>query len=217
MNKNQAVWDVHYTRQKSILEIPDENVVRSFQSFITRNQDSRNKLNILDLGCGTGRHINYFNRINFNMNTVAIDYSFNALDLIKNRIIKIQSLATDLPFVSECFDFILSWGVIHYLSQNLIDTYINEVYRVMKPQSTFLLTLRAREDSHLETVVKNGDLKKGESLYFSREEAISLFSMFSKIKYGYIMRMPLEEIKEIQADVEIVGKKVAHHIIEVTK
>ena len=52
---NKEIWNKHYTREKSILTYPDENLVRLLKNYL--NKKNTSELNAVDIGCGSGRHV----------------------------------------------------------------------------------------------------------------------------------------------------------------
>ena len=206
MTLNRNVWDTHYLRDHAQQEYPDENVVRYLKkSFATSPGNSA-----LDLGTGSGRHLpllkQCFHRV------AACDYSLRALQLTAHKKIdhvvlgRTLSVLPDLPFANESFDFVLCWGVIHYLDSLLHEKAFAEIHRILKLNGTVLTTLRSDQDSHLEKQFSKGDLASGRAKLFSKEEALTLTKPFSNTQYGFILRQPLGE-----------STQVAHHILCATK
>ena len=100
----------------------------------------------------------------------------------------------------------ITWGVIHYLSKETTAETISEILRVMRPNAHFIGTLRSKKDTHLKSVLAEGDLKNAKATFYSKKKSIKIFSKFSEVRYGYIMRIPLEN-----------QKVIAHHVIEAIK
>ena len=194
--QNQSVWNKHYRRDQSKLSIPDENVVR----YIRKSNIPEGAV-ILDLGTGSGRHLDFLNENHKNI------YGFDfAREAIVGRPNVIQGDASMLPFQDSCFDFILIWGVLHYLDHNSSAIALEEVRRILKPGAKLFTTLRSDLDTYLEMTLNQGDLDKGCARLFSKEEVSQFFSRFSKITTGFISRTPLGE-----------EALIAHHMIEAIK
>ncbi|MDH5718279.1 MAG: class I SAM-dependent methyltransferase [Spirochaetia bacterium] len=199
-NKNRNVWNSHYTKPEAKLKIPDENVVRYFIKYL-QNKKNEN-LKVLDLGCGSGRHLFYLKEIG--ISAVGLDFSYEALLSLPFK--KILSSVDCIPFADNSFDVVLSWGVLHYLSEENAKKSVIEINRILKKEGSFLLTIRSDKDTHLNNVLKKGALKDGSALLYSKEKAEELLSNFSDIRYGFISRIPLGE-----------NKLIAHHIFEARK
>jgi SAM-dependent methyltransferase len=199
---NQKVWDTHYTRSRSQQQYPDENVVRTLKKLFT--QQTRGAT-ALDLGTGSGRHLQLISE--HYEHVVAADYSRTALsqprtgDDLRLRL-RLQLALPNLPFAGSTFDFILCWGVLHYLPAIDIAPAVAAIRHILKPGSSVFLTLRSDQDTHLAMQTTEGDLQQGTANLFSREQAQSLFHEFKSFQYGFISRQPLGE-----------EYLVAHHMI----
>lgn len=194
---NQSVWDNHYTRDRSRQQFPDENVVRLLRKTFSGERRSI----CLDLGTGSGRHlpllVEHFEKV------VACDFSRESLLITaSNRVTTAQAALPDLPFAAEMFDFILCWGVLHYLDDAALAPAIARIREVLKPGAGVFLTLRSDQDTHLAMQLKRGDLAGGHAKLYSKEEALSLFPAYTSVDYGFIARQPLGE-----------AGLVAHHML----
>lgn len=192
---NQQVWDRHYTRDKARQSYPDENVVRFVKKFAGAGQFA------LDLGSGSGRHLpllaEHFSH------AVACDFSRESLKPYSGKNgATVQCALPQLPFADAQFDFILCWGVLHYLPEAVMGAAVAEIRRCLKPGGRVFLTLRSDSDTHLSGQLAKGDLADGHALLLSKEQALALFADFSRSEYGFILRQPLGETTV-----------VAHHMI----
>jgi len=99
---------------------------------------------ILDAGCGPGILLDYINR--FRVNYFGLDISKEMLKIAQSHSSQgnmnaqkyfLRGDLEALPFKSNSFDVVLSFGVIEYL--NCDDDLLKEFYRVLKPEG-YLLT-----------------------------------------------------------------------------
>lgn len=196
---NKDIWEKHYAREKSKLQFPDENVVR----YLAKNFSAENSERVtLDLGCGSGRHLSLLR--SFPGRHYGQDYTLGASAMSGNTVC---ALGQSLPYADNTFDFILCWGVLHYLNESEMRLAIAEILRVLKKNFAVFLTLRADDDTHLAQVTaQNGDLSGGKVRLFSVSEIHDLFNQFSKIQTGHISRIPLGE-----------KYRVSHHMVEAVK
>jgi 2-polyprenyl-3-methyl-5-hydroxy-6-metoxy-1,4-benzoquinol methylase len=83
-------------------------------------------IKILDIGCGTGKIINYFNK---NSNQVYAVDVYNQID--KNIIIEnfTQVSSANLPFEDGFFDIIISNHVVEHIKDQ--KTHMDEIYRCL--------------------------------------------------------------------------------------
>lgn len=103
---------------------------------------------VLDAGSGTGIVTLGFHDANFRpKKTVALDLSFNSLDVSREQIVKdkktdaenvcpVQGNILNLPFADETFDLVLTCGVLEYVS---LDEGFRELARVLKRGSKLVL------------------------------------------------------------------------------
>ncbi len=113
-------------------------------STIFRKQEVKQ---ILDLGCGTGRHLVHFSREGFEIS--GFDSSKTALDLAV-KWLKVEELDADVrlnrmeepfPYPDDFFDAVISIQVIHHnLMQNILTT-VKEVERVLKIGGYLFITV----------------------------------------------------------------------------
>lgn len=201
VEKNLLAWQTHYQRDRSRQNFPDENVVRYFSRWARERYNKESY--VLDLGCGGGRNLQFIRSIF--PNTFGVDFSLNAL---KTQEDVICANMHHLPFPDNSFDVILSWGVYHYLNADLIDSAMQESFRVLKPQGRIIASLRSDKDTHLNKTTKQGDLKNGLATFFSEEQAKKIFlkNGFHSVVSGFVSRRPLGE-----------QELIAHHLIEAVR
>jgi SAM-dependent methyltransferase len=195
---NRQVWDNHYGRDRARQQYPDENVVRVLKKYYAGPAEKRRAL---DLGTGSGRHLpvvaEHFSSL------FAADFSEASLQLLpKGASAKAQLALPEIPFAAATFDFVLCWGVLHYLVTETVPDAISEILRVLKPGGRVFLTLRSDADTHLQRQLQTGDLASGHAQLYSKPAALQLFAGFTETQYGYIARQPLGE-----------EGLVAHHMV----
>jgi ubiquinone/menaquinone biosynthesis C-methylase UbiE len=197
-------WDNHYTRARSVLVYPDENLVRMLMKFA----DSKTAagLSAVDLGCGTGRHIKMLSDVEVS-NIFGTDNSINALkicrDLYNFPFILCDNL--NLPFNEYSFDIVVSWGSLHYCEKNFLQKQIDEIYRIMKKGGRLFGTLRSERDTYLKKGKQSGndiwitdlkDIKNSTVSFYSEKELMSAFNIFADFQYGIIERTIIGDIEK---------------------
>ena len=140
-------WNEILKRKDYISEEPDKLVVQ-FTRFL-RNKHARH---VLDLGCGAGRHVIYLTKQGFE--THGIDISEAGLKQAKNRLKTEKLNATlircdmkTLPYISHCFDAIISLYTIYHNTKEGIKTTITETHRTLKQNGTILLNFQSKRSS----------------------------------------------------------------------
>ncbi|MDX1957933.1 MAG: class I SAM-dependent methyltransferase [Leptospiraceae bacterium] len=187
-------WNHHYTKPKSQLSYPDENLVR----LLNKNQFTGNRA--LDLGAGSGRHSILLK--NFGFQVTATDSAENSINQIKTlypELDAIQTIDSKLPFPDSSFDLVVSWGVLHYNSIDEIHKILAEIKRILTIGGIFFGTIRANTDTHLKlesTNIHLDDLKGVHARVFSLEEIQELLVNFTETKFGYMERTPIGNLEE---------------------
>ncbi|MFA4942237.1 MAG: class I SAM-dependent methyltransferase [Patescibacteria group bacterium] len=145
----KAVWEREY--HKPLLVTKDERPQNFLVQFLKYLKKEKKQpiidLQVLDLGCGTGRNSNYLaERGN---QVIGIDVASNALKLGGERARKLgleesvkylnQSIGKALPFSDEFFDLILDITASNSLNNSEREIYLRECHRVLKPGGFMIL------------------------------------------------------------------------------
>jgi len=98
-------------------------------------------MNILDVGCGTGTHLEIYKR--YECNLYGIDLSPSMLEVAQTRLGETAKLelgnATDMPYEDHKFDLIISMLSLHEMIQKTRSGVIAEMKRVLKVDGRILL------------------------------------------------------------------------------
>jgi ubiquinone/menaquinone biosynthesis C-methylase UbiE len=123
----EKVWNKIAPEWKKFREIPEKNTIEFLK---------KQKGNILDLSCGSGRN---FTKIDGTI--YGVDFSKKMLELAKTRskeidIKLIKSKAEKLPFQNNFFDSAIWISALHCIeTEKKRKNAISEFYRVLKPNS----------------------------------------------------------------------------------
>lgn len=135
-------WENFYkTRGRFYLE-PHPN----FSKVVNRLKTYRSK-RVLDLGCGSGRHVIELASAGFEV--CGIDFSQEALALAKKWLktskltakLKRGNIHKKLPYRSNFFDAVIAIDSIHYENSKAMNTTLDEIQRVLKPDKILFITL----------------------------------------------------------------------------
>lgn len=100
---------------------------------------------VLDAGCGNGKNMKYFQN---KCNIVGIDNSEGLVNIClqRNLVVNKANLYKEIPYKSNCFDYIICIAVIHHID-NEEDRLkaIHEMIRVLKPGGKILISCWAYE------------------------------------------------------------------------
>lgn len=98
-------------------------------------------MNILDVGCGTGSHLELYQR--YKCNLYGIDLSPSMLDVARERLGDSAQLdlgdATEMPYDNDKFDLVISMLSLHEMSPGTRSEVLNEIKRVLKADGRLLL------------------------------------------------------------------------------
>lgn len=195
-------WNSHYTRNKSSLFYPDENLVRMISAHI-QNTKFENPLLAIDIGCGSGRHIKLLHELGIE-HIIGSDYSINALvqsQTFTKGLIQCQN--DFLPLKDSTFDIAVSWGSLHYTTKDNFLIQINEIKRILKNSGSLFGTLRSSNDSMLKSGIEItpgtwktdlNDISGSIVSFYSEDELKKAFSIFTNFSYGIIERTQLNAI-----------------------
>ncbi|MCB1142191.1 MAG: class I SAM-dependent methyltransferase [Leptospiraceae bacterium] len=195
LKSSHSIWNEHYTRLKSRLSYPDENLVR-----ILSRVGLAEGTNALDFGSGSGRHS--FLLKNQGFRVTALDSAENSLEMVKELVPEartILSSAPPYPFSNKEFDLIVSWGALHYNSQDVIQSIVSEYKRILKDNGVLAGTIRADRDTHLSVYNGKsslGDISGADVNLFSEAQVRNLFIEFSSVELGYMERTPIGKLEE---------------------
>jgi len=104
-------------------------------------------MKILDVGCGTGSLSVEAKQYQGMCGTVVgIDPSSNMIDLTRKKALKDDveidfqvGVIEDIKFEANHFDLVLSSLMMHHLTDELKETGLQEIHRVLKPNGTLLI------------------------------------------------------------------------------
>lgn len=102
-----------------------------------------------------------------------------------------------IPLKDGIADLVVSWGSLHYAPKEDLKVMLAEVFRILAPGGTLLVSLRSADDTYLKRGRHIGndvwvtDLEdiRGSTVSFYREEELAeYFSSFGDIAYGFTKR-----------------------------
>ncbi|TFH36173.1 MAG: class I SAM-dependent methyltransferase [Anaerolineales bacterium] len=96
---------------------------------------------ILDIGCGTGIHLEMYRK--YNCDLYGIDTSPSMLELAKARLGENADLrladATNMPYEAEYFDLVICMLALHEMDESVRDAVLAQTERVLKKDGHVLL------------------------------------------------------------------------------
>lgn len=139
MTKNKA-WDWEKVEDDFWHE-PSEDIY-----YYLHRWKEKGFKNVLDLGCGMGRHCILFAENGFTV--TGFDLSQYGLDVLNKKAEKknlainsVQGDVVDLPFEDDRFDAILAYHSVYHVDSKGMDRVIENIKRVLKPGGEVYITL----------------------------------------------------------------------------
>lgn len=142
MSGQATAWDRIFAREGRVFTEPHPDmpgIVRALRERMART--------VLDLGCGTGRHVVYLARNGFSVH--GLDNSPEAIRAARQWLdeedlhasLALQSMADPLPYESDFFDTAFAVQVIHHADITTIRGIAAELTRVLKQGGLLFLTV----------------------------------------------------------------------------
>ncbi|MGE5837451.1 MAG: class I SAM-dependent methyltransferase [Acidobacteriota bacterium] len=137
-------WEQIYVEHGRIFTDVHENIDRITTLLIHRHAER-----VLDLGCGSGRHLVHFARSGFS--AYGLDASPEATRLAHEWLaseglqadVREQDIYEPLPYADGFFDAVVSIQVIHHARLAAIRRLVGELTRVLKPGGLVFVTVPA--------------------------------------------------------------------------
>ena len=182
-------------------EEPDE-IVLNFANLLKMNN---RKAQVLDLGCGAGRHQLFMAKHGFEAH--GVDSSETGLNLAKQRL-KYQKLDVflvkcdmkKLPYVDSCFDAVICLHTIYHQKLEGMQETVSEISRILRKRGLLLINFLSKRThsygkgtkTEENTFIEQEGIEKGVLHHFTDEKEIKrLFKNFE------IVSLELSE-KEIE-------------------
>ena len=107
----------------------------------------RNAKRLLDLGCGTGRHLIFFSNQGFEVH--GLDAALDGIEIAKkwlaennlNCNLTIQRMEEKFPYEDSFFDAVISIQALHHNIIEKVKFTIQEIERVLKPDGIIFITV----------------------------------------------------------------------------
>jgi ubiquinone/menaquinone biosynthesis C-methylase UbiE len=203
MNEKLESWNRHYTKGKSVLLYPDENLVRMLKNYLN-DHDNLNKLIAVDLGCGSGRHIKLLGELGIKK-IIGIDISYNALSICRERYnsFLLQAQGESIPLKDNSIDIVVSWGSLHYGKKKSMNKILLEISRILKKSGMLFGTLRTKRDTSLKRghhigddtwITDHKEINKTTVSFYSEDELKSSLSIYRDYRHGIMERSTIGDI-----------------------
>lgn len=157
-------WEKEYQNPLFVTkgDKPQNDVLRFLRFAKKQTGQALEHLQVLDLGCGTGRNANYL--ASLGNTATGLEISATALELARKRAVEIgvevcylkQSIGEKLPFANEQFDLILDVTASNALTEKERAVYLAETARTLKKDGFFFVRALCKEgDQNAKKLLKN--------------------------------------------------------------
>jgi hypothetical protein len=170
-----------------------------------------NGLSILDLGGASQANISYITNLGHRIYSedavMSMENAFGQGDFLENQSrpeLTDVFLRQTLDFPDEQFDGALVWDAFQYMSPALLQTTVERLYRILRPQAYMLVFFHADEklqtvpvysyriaDTRTLSLVPRGHRKPAQ--FFNNRSLEKLFQRFESVKF-FLTRDHLREI-----------------------
>ncbi len=183
-------WNKVY-KIKGKLQYTKDPLVEEAISLFKKN----NAKKILDLGCGTGRHLEIFTKNGFR--SVGVDIAEVAVNIGEETMNNVHVVVTagnmtDIMYPNNYFDGVFCFQVIHHAKVFEVFTAAFEIQRVLKKDGSIFITFPSTENEHIFKNAKeiepntyiNLDIVDGmvPHHFFTKEEITKLLKNFKILK-----------------------------------
>ena len=142
--KNREQWNKKYQKETKLPPIDDE--MKEIMMLFRKKKVKK----ILDLACGSGRHVIYLTENSFDVH--GIDISDKGIEIAKSLLkkrnlsvhLQVGSMFNNLPYENNYFDAIICIRALNHGTIEEIRNGIKEIERVLKSHGILYLTVRKR-------------------------------------------------------------------------
>lgn len=142
MSQSTNAWDEIFAREGRVFLEPHEDGPKIVQILQNRGAST-----VLDLGCGTGRHVVYLARSGFSV--FGLDNSSAGIEATRRWLadeglgadLQLQSMTERLPYEDGFFDAVVSVQVVHHADRATIGRIVAEISRVLKKGGFLFVTV----------------------------------------------------------------------------
>ena len=136
-------WDKIFKKYGKFFTKPQEDIPKIVKLF-----KERGVKRVLDLGCGSGRHMVYLAKHDFEV--YGIDISPQGIKIAREWLkkeklkanLKVGDVYKKLPYQNDFFDAIISTQALHHNKIENIRKLIKEIERILKPGGLIFVTVR---------------------------------------------------------------------------
>ena len=146
MNLRKNGWDEAFKKYGKIFTKPQENIPE-----LAKKWKKEKKKRILDLGCGSGRHVVYLAKKGFEV--YGIDIAKHGIKIAREWLreeglkakLRIGGIYKKLPYKDNFFDVIICIRTLNHGKIEWIRRAIREMFRILKPNGYVFVTVHKHQ------------------------------------------------------------------------
>lgn len=140
---DKKAWDKTFKKRGRVFIVPQQDMPKIVEFF--KSEDVKK---VLDLGCGSGRHIVYLAKQGFDV--YGIDIARHGIKIARDWLkekrlkahFKVCDIYKELPYKDNFFDAIVSIRTLHHGKIEDIRKLVKEMKRILKPAGLIFITIR---------------------------------------------------------------------------
>ena len=172
---NKEIYDRYVLEFKKRFDERFTPEVKRYADYFLRKLKGKK---ILDLGCGTGSHLQYFQERGFD--AVGIDFSRGMVNLCKEQGFEVKVMdMNDLSFPDKTFDGICISASLLHISGDRIPNIVDSVKRILKKNGIIYVSVKEGKGDYVE----NNGYHRHFFLY-SDQEVRDFFSDFELLYFS---------------------------------
>jgi len=202
MSHQGNVWEREYKNPKFVTkkDEPQADTLRFFRFLKKEKKVKLENLDVLDLGCGTGRNSNYL--ASSGNKVIGIDISKTALEIAHARadesrlghLVSYQLADIGEPYniFDNSIDIILDVTSSNSLNEKGREIYLEESYRILKENGYFFVRALCKDgDKNVKNLLQNSPGKEYDTYclkdiglaerVFSKSDFIKIYNQYFKI------------------------------------
>lgn len=145
IDKEWKEHELHISNEYGFSQISISSFIKSSKYILLEKGFTK----ILDLGCGSGKHSIYLNKLGFEVCASDIDCKFSIENINRLNLdnIKVSEHSfTSIPYDNEFFDVVICMSTLHHAVIGDIKKGIDEAFRILKPGGHFIFDFLSKED-----------------------------------------------------------------------
>lgn len=205
-------WEDIFKKEGKVFEEPHEDMPKLVK--LLRKYKAKK---ILDVGCGTGRHLIYLAKKNFDI--YGLDNSQTALNMARSWLKKLKLKAhlknlnfyQSLPYKNNFFDAVISHNAIHHGTTQQVKKAISEINRILKKNGIIFITVPQRHHkSSIQPTASFKGKKIEERVIVPQEgpeKGIPHFYFNKKLLKEFFCDFEIQELYTKNRDYRLIGLK----------